>query len=137
MDRLLAEIPAPLFDEWMAFYSLDPWGENRADFRIAQLTTRVYNYLRSAEEKPYSPVDFMPYVDKPPPPSPEELQERLLAKFGLGPDGNPLIPNGPPRPVVDGKVADPGEGQNQRDGERIAELDAKAVPEQIVEHGAS
>lgn len=87
MDRLLEEIPAPLFDEWLAFYSLDPWGENRADFRIAMLTSFVHNY--AGVNPKTKPRDFMPYLEKEEP-TPEELQTRLMEKFGLNPDGSPM-----------------------------------------------
>lgn len=76
---MLRRIPAKLFDEWMAFYALDPWGEERADRRAAYLTTKVYNYLRPSEQLPYDFWDFMPYSDRPPPPTDDELVAKVDA----------------------------------------------------------
>lgn len=84
---MLSEIPAKLFDEWQVYYALEPWGEERADRRMAWLTARIYNYLRGDGEQAYTIFDFMPWSDRPPPPTEEELQDKLLAAFGFTPDG--------------------------------------------------
>ncbi len=31
VDRLLAETPAPLFEEWRTLFAIEPWGEDFAD----------------------------------------------------------------------------------------------------------
>ena len=78
---MLEEMTAAQFDEWMAFYKLDPWSGERDDLRIAMLTARVYNYLRGDGERQYLVYDFMPYSEKPRP-TQEQLQAKLMAYLG-------------------------------------------------------
>lgn len=68
VDRMLGELSARQFDEWIAFYSIEPWGEERADLRAGIVASTVANVNRNAKQrsKPYSPKDFMPVYDKPP-----------------------------------------------------------------------
>ena len=44
--RAQQEIDAREFAEWIAFGNLEPFGEERADWRIAQLCTLVANMFR-------------------------------------------------------------------------------------------
>jgi hypothetical protein len=53
---MLARIPAPLFLEWMAYSRVEPFGEERADWRNANLMALVAMGLGAKNVKP---ADFM------------------------------------------------------------------------------
>ena len=44
---------------WLAYYEVEPFGEERADYRIGILTAAVHNALRRQGSRPYKPTDFM------------------------------------------------------------------------------
>ncbi len=46
--------------EWMAYYRLEPFGADRLELMIAQLTAIVVNALRSKGTSPRKPEDFIP-----------------------------------------------------------------------------
>jgi len=48
------------FNEWIAFYNLDPFGMERDDLRSAIIAATVANVNRSSEQEPLSPEEFMP-----------------------------------------------------------------------------
>jgi len=54
------------FVEWQRYASVEPFGEFRADLRIGQLCAIVANLFRDSKKqaKPYSPADFVMFVDK-------------------------------------------------------------------------
>lgn len=54
--------------EWMAFYSLEPWGTEVEDLRAAIIASTIANANRDPKKqrKPYKPRDFMPQWDRPP-----------------------------------------------------------------------
>jgi hypothetical protein len=62
--ELLARIGSDELTEWMAFYQLEPFGDFRADLRSAIVASTLANAHRSKEGKPFTPEDFMPFVDK-------------------------------------------------------------------------
>lgn len=45
---------------WQAYYQLDPWGEERADYRIAVLDALFANAWRGKNSRKFEPKDFMP-----------------------------------------------------------------------------
>ncbi len=61
----------------MAYYELDPWGEERADLRSGIVSAVIANVHRDAKKqpKPYQPTDFMPYWQKP-----EMTEDQIAAK---------------------------------------------------------
>lgn len=76
------------FREWMAYSSIEPFGEERADLRQAMTTSAVHNSVQAQTKHPKytKPADFMPFVDKPEsapakrePVSPEELRAKFMA----------------------------------------------------------
>lgn len=72
------------FTEWMAFYQLEPFGEERADLRSAIVATTVANAHRGKHQRPYRVEEFMPRFERYPK-SPEEMLayvEMLNAAFG-------------------------------------------------------
>lgn len=50
------------FAEWMAFYDLEPFGEEQADLRAGIVASTVANVHRDRKKrsKAYKPEDFMP-----------------------------------------------------------------------------
>ena len=69
----------------MAFYRIDPWGQERADLRAGVIASTVANCL---SDKPWKPSDFIPKYGPQPeekPRSAEDLKfaaQRINALFG-------------------------------------------------------
>lgn len=53
------------FGEWVAYYSLEPFGERHDDIRMGTLAALNANLNRSPGGRVYLPEDFMPWVRKP------------------------------------------------------------------------
>jgi hypothetical protein len=62
--ELEARMNSREFSEWMAYYGIEPWGEERGDLRVAMLTSLTANINRRKGSKPLRPVDFMPYHER-------------------------------------------------------------------------
>lgn len=62
MSELSAQMPAAELAEWMAYASLEPFGEERADLRSAIVCATVANASVSAADRrrPFLPEDFLP-----------------------------------------------------------------------------
>jgi hypothetical protein len=80
-DTLLRELTAKQLAEWMAFYGIDPFGDQRADLRIGILCATMNNRWRGKNEQPAEPVSFMPFVRQTEQ-SPEEIQRTLRSILG-------------------------------------------------------
>ena len=65
MRELLGRLDSREFAEWMAFYRMDPWGEERADVRMAQLCAMYANVNKGKRGKQYKIEDFMLFAEKP------------------------------------------------------------------------
>lgn len=75
--------------EWMAFYRLEPFGDERADLRAGIVASTVVNVNRGKRGKATKPTDFMPYrtaaearrkaLDVP---EPKELGQKVRSIFG-------------------------------------------------------
>ena len=53
------------FNEWQAFYAINPWGEPRADLRSAVVAHVIANVNRKKGARAFKPKDFMPDFEKP------------------------------------------------------------------------
>lgn len=69
--------------ELMAYFKLEPWGEERMDWRFASLTAVVINKFRGKDEPLVHPKDLVPDFsegrkgeDGPPELTPEEAREK-------------------------------------------------------------
>jgi len=62
----------------MAFYSIEPFGEQRADLRAAIVASVIANSNRGKNQKPFKPEDFMPFKEAPPK-KPQTLAEQQAA----------------------------------------------------------
>lgn len=69
--------------EWRALYELDPWGEERADWRAAMVASVQANTARDAKVPPYEVTQFLPrFGAEDEERDHEALAERLKAGFG-------------------------------------------------------
>lgn len=70
--------------DWMAAYSLDPWGPERAELSRAIIAATIVNVQRDPRKgKPVSPEVFMPRYGQPNEmASPETMKAKLLSAFG-------------------------------------------------------
>jgi len=68
------------FAEWQAYAAIEPWGEDRADLRAGIVASTVANYAGKSlkEDASVSPIDFMPYAEKPKKAAPSKV---LRARF--------------------------------------------------------
>lgn len=55
---MLSEMPISLFKEWQAYARIEPFGEGRADLRVAMSGAAIVNTL--AGKAVMKPVDLMP-----------------------------------------------------------------------------
>lgn len=62
MGALLKSLSYKQLREWQAYAQIEPFGEKRADLRIAQLCSIVANMIpkEKGSSKTYEPADFMP-----------------------------------------------------------------------------
>ena len=76
----MAEIDSAEFSEWLAFYSIDPFGEERADLRAGINSAVIANIHRGAGVKAFSATDFMPQFDrKETTQTPEQMMAVMMA----------------------------------------------------------
>lgn len=64
------------FTEWIAYYQLEPFGEERADLRMGIIASLIANSNRDPKKrkKPFEPKDFMPLFEAPNRPWQDQLQ---------------------------------------------------------------
>jgi len=72
--RAMREVDAREFSEWQAFDYIEPFGDRRADWRMAQLLAMIANMFRGKRSKRAKLTDFM-WRDTPPKPK-QTLQEQ-------------------------------------------------------------
>lgn len=60
--ELLSRISSRELSEWMVYYELEPFGEERADLRAGIVASTVANVNRDPkkQKKPFAAQDFMP-----------------------------------------------------------------------------
>lgn len=88
---MLSRMSSREFSEWMIYYELEPFGEERADLRQAMTTSAVHNNLQAKAKNPKytKPTDFMLFsknedeqVDTVEPVPSEELRKKFMAFAG-------------------------------------------------------
>ncbi|PCI51396.1 MAG: hypothetical protein COB49_01965 [Alphaproteobacteria bacterium] len=77
--ELLARIDARELAEWQAYYRLEPFGEERADWRTAQTTAMIANVNLGKDARPIEAGIFMYGYQPEPEPS---LADQIKAVFG-------------------------------------------------------
>lgn len=70
---MLESMPADMLCEWMAYYRIDPFGEDRADLRAGIIASTMANVFRS-RGRTFKPADFMPSFEPKKPQSPAEMK---------------------------------------------------------------
>ena len=81
MEGLLTEMSSLQLAEWLAFFQLEPWGEERADLRAGIIASTIANVNRSPKrKKAYEPKEFMPQFDAEPEDA-ETTAMRLMAQM--------------------------------------------------------
>jgi hypothetical protein len=63
VEEMLESIPEWKFRRWMAYYQIEPWGEERADLRSAIVASTVANAMAGRRSKKFKPKDFMPFYE--------------------------------------------------------------------------
>lgn len=88
MKELVHSIGSSELTEWIAFDSIDPIGEDRADLRAGIIAAEVFNGMHSVKEGERArPIDFMLFHDRNRPPeqpkflSPDEEAEAVMKIF--------------------------------------------------------
>ena len=83
---MMERMPLPLFMKWQAYYTVEPFGEERADIRMGVGFSQLANSLRtSSKQKAYKPEDFMPvFGDHKGGSSRQQTDEQILAVFAAG-----------------------------------------------------
>ncbi|MEM6560043.1 MAG: hypothetical protein AAF656_00450 [Planctomycetota bacterium] len=75
--ELLARTDSRELAEWMAYFDLDPWGEQRADLRAGTIAATVANAHHPRGR--FKPSDFMPKFDREPPKAQTPGDLKLMA----------------------------------------------------------
>lgn len=82
-DAMLAEIPWTVFQEWLEYMHLEPFGEYRNDVRVALPITQLANVLGRRKGRPAFKVkQFLPdWTPREPPKkrTPDQLLEKMIA----------------------------------------------------------
>jgi hypothetical protein len=61
---MLEGIPSSVFDLWMAYFAMEPFGELRADMRSALYLCLHANLNRPKNRAAFKPADFMIKTDR-------------------------------------------------------------------------
>ena len=64
VETLLDEMPESAFQGWLDYWSIEPWGEDRADYRAGMIASTMANLWSKGRR--FKPTDFMVHWDKPP-----------------------------------------------------------------------
>ena len=70
-------------DEWLAYTQIEPWGEERADWRAALIACMLANIHRDEKRKtePYEISDFMPDFSGEAKTAKEQTPEEMYTAF--------------------------------------------------------
>lgn len=59
---MLAGMSSRQFSEWMAYAAVEPFGEEREDYRLAYALSVIVNLFRGKNDQPVRLVDLLPKV---------------------------------------------------------------------------
>lgn len=83
MRQAQEKISAEEFAEWVAYFSAEPWGEERADLRSGIIAATVAN-CHAQGRKQFKAEDFMPSFGKPKRrQSVEEMKSRIMLSCSM------------------------------------------------------
>ena len=60
---MLEALPSAMLTEWMAYYEIEPFGEERADLRAGIVASTMANAI-GGSRRTLEPVEFMPRFDQ-------------------------------------------------------------------------
>ncbi|CAB3795493.1 phage tail assembly protein T [Pararobbsia alpina] len=84
VDELQRSMTSAEFGEWIAFYSIEPFGDHIADIRAGTIAASVINPQLKKDSTPYKPLDFFQWADPPEQPSVAPPPEAVAAGvFGV------------------------------------------------------
>lgn len=99
-DHLLEQITSEQLSEWEAYNRMEPIGEYRRDYRIAALSSLVYNFASSFGGKGKRKIaqikDFMFFLEDEPPKEPEQqsVEEMKAALYSIAATSKKKGPKG-------------------------------------------
>jgi hypothetical protein len=81
--ELLARMPSRELTDWMVYAAVEPFGEERADYRAALVASVIANVNRDANKhpQPFPVEDFLLFRDREPL-SPDEVAAKLARVLG-------------------------------------------------------
>jgi hypothetical protein len=81
--KMLGEMTVRELSLWAALWEIDPWSEERADYRAALPAYVLAEINRDPKKKSnaYKPTDFMPYTQKDEHARNRDLGARIRAAF--------------------------------------------------------
>lgn len=85
VDGMMADMPASLLYEWMAYFGLEPFGWQEEEYRAALVASVIANTARNPKKrkKPFMAADFMrKEKNKASRPTQEQLANRIKTIFG-------------------------------------------------------
>jgi hypothetical protein len=83
--RCQREVSSAEFGEWIAYYSIEPFGDRIDDLRAGTIASVIANIHRSKDTPPFKPLDLLPWVkaDKPEAPKQRTPEEIAASAFGI------------------------------------------------------
>lgn len=63
-DHLMRELTIEQYEEWKAYYMIEPFGNEADYYRTGILAAATLNPHLKRGRKPFKPTDFMPDIDK-------------------------------------------------------------------------
>jgi len=82
--ELLTRADSAELTEWMAYATIEPFGEERADYRAGLICSTLVNLQRTKGSKKYEPEDFMMFTRRRPSNKSKALSEKLKAAMPRG-----------------------------------------------------
>ena len=82
-----ARISSQEYTEWLAYYQIDPWGEERSDLRNAMLAMLLANQYRSKGRRAFKIEDFIPKFGRERKRQTAEEAKRVLMAFTAASQG--------------------------------------------------
>lgn len=68
--------------EWMAYYSIEPWGFHFQNWQSGMAASVSANLQRKKDSKPYKPSDFWLDTNPTKHKSPQNVEDKLRAALG-------------------------------------------------------
>jgi hypothetical protein len=82
VDRMLSEISSYDLTEWQCYYGIEPWGEERADWRAGNIASNVLNVNRTDKnQKLWTAKDFMLGIEEQEEQKPKKVSPATQAAY--------------------------------------------------------